>query len=210
MIKRVIFDIDNTLIMWDDKYYDTFDELLKYYNIKDNIKADLIRAVDDYENKYDIYNMKYMKNLMEEYTNIKLPNYFVLKWTILLEDCIPNNIDKELIEILEYLSNKYELIALTNWFLDEQVSRLKNYGILKYFKEVIATEKIKNKPNKEAYIESAKPYKLEECIMIGDSITKDVEEPIKYGMDAILYDYKDEYKGNLKKVKKLIDLKNYL
>ena len=212
MIKKVIFDVDNTLIMWKDEYYDTLDETLNYFNIKydDNIKSNLIKAVDDYESKYDIYNMEYMKDLMEEYSNIKLPNDFVYRWTINLEKCVPDKIDPELIEILEYLSNKYELSVLTNWFLDEQVNRLKNYGIYKYFKEVLGTEKIKNKPNKEAYIESSKPYKLEECIMIGDSLNKDVESALIYGMDAILYDYKNEYKGKVKKVTKLIDLKNYL
>lgn len=212
MIKRVIFDLDNTLIMWDDKYYDTLDETLKYFNIKydDNIKVNLIKAVDDYENRYDIFKMEYMKELMEEYSKLKLPNEFVLRWTINLEKCIPDKVDPELIEILEYLSKKYELTVLTNWFESEQVNRLQNYGILKYFKEVLGTEKIKNKPNKEAYIKSAKPYNVSECIMIGDSLKKDVEGAIENGMDAILYDYKDEYKGNQKKVKKLIDLKNYL
>lgn len=212
MIKRIIFDLDNTLIMWDDKYYNTLDETLNYFNMKynDDIKSNLIKAVDDYENKYDIFNMEYMKQLMEEYSKIKLPHDFILKWTINLEKCIPDKIDKELIEILEYLNNKYELIVLTNWFQLEQINRLKNYGILKYFKEVIGTEKIKNKPNKEAYIKASNPYQLNECVMIGDSLKKDVEPAIEYGMDAILYDYKDEYKGNIKKVKKLIDLKNYL
>ena len=212
MIKKVIFDLDNTLIMWDDKYYDTLDETLKYYNIAYNsdIKAKLIKAVDGYENRYDIYNMEYMKLLMEEYSNIKLPDDFVYMWTLYLEKCVPNELDPELVEILEYLNNKYELTVLTNWFLMEQVNRLKNYGILKYFKEVVGTEKIKNKPNKEAYIKAAIPYKMEECVMIGDSIKKDVEGAIEYGMDAILYDYNDEYTGDLKKVKKLIELKKYL
>ncbi len=212
MIKRIIFDLDNTLIMWDDNYYDTLDEALNYFNIDydNNTKLNLIKAVDDYENRYDKYDMNDMRLLMEEYANISLPNDFVYRWTIYLEKCIPNNLDSELEEILKYLSSKYELTVLTNWFKDEQVNRLKNYGIYKYFSNVIATEKIKNKPYKEAYMESSKPYDLEECLMIGDSLQKDVEGAIKYGMDAILYDYKNEYKGNLKKVKKLIDLKNYL
>ena len=198
--------------MWDDKYYDTLDETLEYFNIKydESIKSNLIKAVDDYENKFDIFNMDYMKRLMEEYSNIKLPNDFVYRWTLFLEHAIPNKKDNELIEILEYLSKKYELIVLTNWFREEQKNRLKNYEILKYFKDVIGTEKIKNKPNKEAYIESAKPYKTSECIMIGDSLKKDVEGAILYGMDAILYDYNNEYQGNLKKVNKLIELKKYL
>ena len=212
MVKRIIFDLDNTLIMWEDSYYNTLNQTLDYYKIaySEEIISKLIKAVDTYEDYYDVYNMKFMKDHMEKCSNIVLPTDFVYKWTLYLEKCIPDKVDTDLINILEYLSKKYELTVLTNWFLDEQVNRLKNYGILKYFKEVVATEKIKNKPNEEAYIESCKPYKFSECIMIGDSLKKDVECAIKYGMDAILYDYKDEYKGSLKKVNKLTDLKKYL
>ena len=212
MIKRVIFDLDNTLIMWKDNYYDTLNQTLDYYKIDYNkdIISKLIEAVDTYEEHYDVYNMEFMKNHMEEYSKIDLPTDFVHRWTLYLEKCIPEKEDTDLINILEYLSKKYELTVLTNWFLDEQVNRLKNYGIFKYFKEVIATEEIKNKPNEEAYIKACNPYKMSECVMIGDSLKKDVECAIKYGMDAILYDYKDEYHGNLKKVKTLIELKKYL
>lgn len=212
MIKRVIFDLDDTLIKWDDSYYDTLNKTLNYYNIKydSDIKKNLIKAVDDYESKYDYYNMQDMNNLMKEYTNIDLPDTFVYKWTLYLEDCVPSKADDELIDILEYLNNKYELVVLTNWFLDEQVNRLKKCDILKYFKEVIATEEIKNKPNKEAYIKACGFNKVEECVMIGDSLNKDITPALENGLDAILYDYKDKYNTNTKKVKKLSDLKKYL
>lgn len=212
MIKKIIFDLDNTLIMWDDKYYDTLDGLFKYYNLEynDEIKTNFIKAIDSYEDRYDMFTMDNMKSLLEEYINIKLPDDFVYKWTLLLENSVPEERDPELIEILEYLSKKYELIVLTNWFTEEQKNRLKNYGILKYFKEVLGTDKVKNKPNKEAFIEASKPYEMNECIVVGDSLKKDVECSIEYGMDAILYDYKNEYNGNLKKVNKLIELKRYL
>ena len=212
MIKRIIFDLDNTLIMWDDKYYDTLDKTLNLFEIKydEIIKTNLIKAVDDYENRYDIFKMEYMKKIMEEYSNLSLPNDFVYNWTLFLENSIPDEIDNELIEILEYLSSKYEIIVLTNWFTEEQRKKKKNYGILKYFKEVLGTEQFKNKPNKEAFIGASRPYQMNECISIGDSLKKDVESALEYGMDAILYDYKNEYSGNIKKVNKLIDLKKYL
>jgi putative hydrolase of the HAD superfamily len=212
MIKKIIFDLDNTLIMWDDEYYNTLDDTLHYFNIKydDNIKNNLIKAIDNYESIYNKFNMNSMKLLMEKYANIKLPNDFVYKWTLYLENCYPKEKDKDLIETLEYLNKKYELVVLTNWFKIEQENRLKNYDILKYFKEVIGTENIPNKPNKKAFIEASKPYKIGECIMIGDSLKKDVEGALNIGMDAILFDYNDNYKGKYKKINEIKELKNIL
>lgn len=211
-MKQVIFDIDNTLIMWKDEYWNTLNKTLDYFNIdyNDNIINNLMAACDDYENKYDKYNYDDMRLLMEEYSNIKLPKEFIKRWTIFLEDCYPKETNNDLIEILEYLSNKYDLVVLTNWFLDEQVNRLKNMGIYKYFKKVVATENICNKPSKEAYLEACKPYNESECIMIGDSIKLDIEGAINTGLDAILFDPYNKYDTNYKKVTKLIDLKKYL
>ena len=211
-MKQIIFDLDGTLIMWKDEYWNTLNKTLEYFNIdyNEDIINNLIRACDDYESKYDTYDYDNMRLLMEEYSNIKLPNEFIKRWTIFLEDCYDAP-TVDLIEILEYLSNKYDLVILTNWFFDEQVNRLKKMNIDKYFKRVIATEKIKNKPNKEAYLEAIKPYDISECVMIGDSIKTDIEGALSIGLDAILYDYKNKYDNlDYKKVTRLIDLKKYL
>lgn len=212
MIKRIVFDLDNTLIMWNDEYYNTFDETFNYFNISydENIKNKLIKAVNDYENLYNTFDYKNMNDLMKQYSNIELPHDFVEKWTKYLEYAVPNDKDNELIETLEYLSNKYELVVLTNWFTKQQTNRLKNYGILKYFDEVIGTDNIRNKPNKDAYIKACGLYNLNECVMVGDSLENDVKGALNVGMQAILFDYKNNYKGELKNIKKISELKDIL
>ena len=45
-------------------------------------------------------------------------------------------LNNEVKNTLKYLSNKYELVVLTNWFTDCQQKRLEKAGILKYFKKV--------------------------------------------------------------------------
>lgn len=212
MIKRLIFDFDNTLMFWDNDYYVTLDQTFNYFNISydENIKNSIINAVNDYEDKYDIFKHEYMNELMRQYSNIDLPDNFVEKWIEYLGDAVPSEKDLELIDTLEYLSSKYELVVLTNWFTKSQKERLKNYGILKYFKEVIGTDLVKNKPNEEAFIKACVSYKKEECIMIGDSLEKDVIGALNCGLSAILFDYKDKYDGEIQKVKKISDLKNIL
>ena len=63
-------------------------------------------------------------------------------------------------------------------------------GIDKYFSRQIYTDILKNKPNKETFLEAIKPYNADECIMIGDSKEKDIKGAESIGMKAILIDDK--------------------
>lgn len=210
MLKKIVFDLDNTLIMWKDEYYSTLNKTLEYYGINYNDETinSLKKAVDNYEESYEYYKTKDMINIMEKYSNLKLPNTFVNTWMKYLEKCVPEE-DEKLNEILKYLSKKYELVVLTNWFEDEQIKRLENINVLKYFEKVIGTENIKNKPNEEAYIEACKPYKCEECMMIGDSLKTDIEGAKKVKMKYLLYDYNNKYDIE-NRITNLEDLKNIL
>ena len=212
MIKKIIFDLDNTIIMWNDTYYKSLNKTFEHLNIDYSEEAitKIKEAVDNYEKEYNTFDKTDMKNMFEEYSKIKLPNNFIDTWIYYLKECYPKEIDKNLVDTLEYLSSKYELVVLTNWFTESQVGRLKNCGLLKYFKEVIGTDNILNKPNKEAYLKAIYPNNIKDCVMVGDSIDTDIKGAINLGMNAILCDYKNKYNGNLKNIKKIEELKNIL
>ncbi len=212
MIKKIIFDLDNTIIMWNDTYYKSLNKTFEHLNIDYSEEAitKIKEAVDNYEKEYNTFDKTDMKNMFEEYSKIKLPNNFIDTWIYYLKECYPKKIDKNLVDTLEYLSSKYELVVLTNWFTESQVGRLKNCGLLKYFKEVIGTDNILNKPNKESYLKAIYPNNIKDCVMVGDSIDKDIKGAINLGMNAILCDYKNKYNGNLKNIKKIEELKNIL
>ena len=192
MIKRLIFDVDNTLIMWKDEYYDysirnTFKDLGISYD--ENIIKPLDIVVDDYENYYDIYDKDSLVNFINERLNINLPKEFVDVWMKYLSNCYDKP-SKDYIDTLEYLSSKYDLIILSNWFTESQENRIKGMGIDKYFSKQIYTDQIKNKPNKEAFLEAIKPYNIDECIMIGDNLETDIKGAESIGMKTILIDDK--------------------
>ena len=212
MIKRLIFDVDNTLIPWKEEYWYSLNETLIYFEIepKEELVNKLKEAVDNYELEYNTYNMKSMKDIMEKYSGIKLPNNFVYRWTLFLRKCTPDNFDINLINTLEYLKEKYDLVVLTNWFTVQQSKRLKKYGILRFFTRVIGTDNIKNKPNKEAFLEASMPYKPEECIFIGDSYEIDIKGALNVGMKAIQIGEKDEDKINYQIIDDINKLKDIL
>lgn len=89
--------------------------------------------------------------------------------------------------MLEYLKSKDKsLVVLTNWFKYTQEERLRNAGILEFFDGVYAGD-LNLKPNKESYLNACGNYHVNECIMIGDTIEKDVIGPNKFGIDSIYY-----------------------
>lgn len=191
MIKRIIFDLDNTLITWKEEYWNavnrTFEKLDLQYTDEDIEKIKC--AVDYYEDgRNDRYNKKIMKNTLEQFLEYELPENFIEIWLENLGECAPTTLDKEVIDTLEYLKQKYDLVVLTNWFRDSQADRLKTAGINKYFSNVYATEELKMKPDKEGFETAKGNLKNDECVVVGDSLKTDVQGAINADIDVIWLD----------------------
>ena len=191
MIKRVIFDLDNTLIKWKDEYWNavnrTFDELNLKYSIKDINK--IKQAVDYYEDgRYDRYDKKLMHKTLEKFLEYELPENFVDIWMKNLGDCAPSKVDSGVLETLKYLKSKYDLVILTNWFKNSQEERLKTCKINDFFTNIYAAENFKMKPDKEAFMIAMGNYKNNECIVIGDSFKIDILGALNSNIKSIYLD----------------------
>ena len=206
-MKKIIFDLDNTLLMYDDKFLDDYNIVINKY--KYNIKpVDLYKAIGKYEDLRVKYNISDMVDLINKQLNI---NMSVNTFMELLE-VISNwkyNLSPGIVDVLNYLYSKYELYVLTNWFSACYEKRLDKAGILNYFKEVVGADKVAPKPMSDGYMYIAGNTKLDECLMIGDRIDIDIKGANNIGMPSILYDYKNEYNG-VKKITKMKKLKEML
>lgn len=204
MIKRIIFDIDNTLL---DTYKDCIDTYKKYieYN-KLNINA---KDIYDIFEEYEVSNGNYIKEDLSIFLSKKIK---VDKIDINnLLDLYSNHstlINNNTINILEYLSKKYEIVALTNWYKDIQYKRLEKVGINNYFKEIYGIEDAK-KPNPEAFKKAIGNNLYNECVMIGDSLKSDIEVPKELGMKTIYYN-KNCKNNNENEINNLNELLNIL
>ena len=207
MVKKLIFDLDNTLIIWKDEYLEALRKTLKKYNINEdaNYVNDIIDSYEDYYDKYDKEKLLGLINSkIKEKLNMDIIDDFLEKIGYMSKP------DEDVIDTLEYLSKKYELVVLTNWFTIPQTNRLKTAKIDKYFKEIFGGENF-IKPQKEAFLTAAGKTPLEECIMIGDSYTLDVMGAYNVGIKPIFMNPKHkENKNNFKEIEKLSDLKNIL
>ena len=201
MIKRIIFDIDNTLLDTKKDCIECYKNYLKIKNYKIE-SNDLFKILYEYEfvgnfEKIDLVN----------YLNQKLDNIYSLENLEELLKMYSNYstlINENTKNILEYLSKKYEIVVLTNWYKDCQNERLKKVGINKYFKKIYGVED-GIKPNKETYKNACDNYQYEECLIIGDSLERDINIPKKLKMKTIYFN-KNQKNNNESEINNLDEL----
>lgn len=208
MIKRIIFDVDNTLIMWSDKYLfalrNVLEELMPGYTDEELMAID--GCVETYEQTHDIYTKDAFVNYINSKCNTNLGIDFIDKLIVEQGNCYEE--DSELVSTIKYLKEKYDLVVLSNWFTDTQKLRLQGIGILDDFTLVSGGDKRLLKPNHEAFNIVLEGYKKEECLMIGDSLKHDIIPATELGIPCIWITDKtsDEYKTckNIYQLKKIL------
>ena len=96
--------------------------------------------------------------------------------------------------LLDELYGKYKLYLATNGIVNVQSRRINDSGIGKYFDGIFVSERIGyNKPDKrffdEAFLEIPN-FKLDETIIIGDSLTSDIKGGLNAGIKTVLFNPK--------------------
>ena len=205
MKKRLIFDIDNTLLIWKEEYISALEETMKEFNI--NIDSALIdNEIENLNGNYKKISKKILLKNINKNCDLNLKMSFID--SLLKRQSYLADIDSDVEETLKYLSQKYSLVILTNYFKEVQEKRLENAGIRKYFEEIHAEYQ---KPTEKAFLKAVGEYKKENCTMIGDDINCDINPAIKLGLKVIAVDYFNKIKNkDYPVVKNIKDLKKYL
>ena len=206
MIKIIVFDIDNTLLDTDKDCYDCYKNYFKDHNLLGYDK-EIFKAID----LYDSLNRSYEKEDLINFVNSKV-NINITREEF---DNIFNSyeeyatlMNKDIPYVLEELSKKYELVALSKWYVKNQEARLKKANILKYFKKVYGIENAGIKPEEKSFLTAIGKFKCEEALVVGDSIENDIIVPLKLNMRAIYYNHKKEKVDyeSIDNLKELLDI----
>ena len=205
MIKRIIFDIDNTLLDTDKDCNETYDEYFRNKHI-DLHGSVLYSIMDIYEEQNKIYSMNKNKenvnyrfnfniNDLSSFIRNNLSIDFDNDDFLELQDLYSKHAtlkNNDIVDVLEELSKDYELVALSKWYCNVQENRLNKAGILKYFKKVYGFENAGVKPSKKTFISALGDNLPNEAIVIGDSISNDIIIPKELGINTIYVNYKNK------------------
>ena len=212
MVKRIIFDFDNTLVAfnkaWDIEVNRTFDD----YNI--DYDEDILRkfqeSLSKYEKETTIVDYDDADKYFSNYIGINLPKGFIKSWTMRLSKVKPP-VDKRLNEMLERLSKKYSLVVATNWFRDLQYEKAKHIEITDYLDEFMTGDRMKVKPNKDMFEYFLNGYTPDEVIVVGDVYYKDIVPGLELGMHGYLLSDNKEYESDkCTLIKDIYELEKYL
>lgn len=151
MIKRIIFDLDNTLIEWKDEYIfalrNVLDKFLVTYTEEELFKYDSM--IVQYEKEHDIYTERDFVNFINNSCGSNLSVGFAKALIKEQGKCFKK--DEKLVKTIQYLKTKYDLALLSNWFTETQKLRLEGVGILDYFSIVSGGDEHLLKPSLEAF-----------------------------------------------------------
>lgn len=208
MIKRIIFDLDNTLINVPNNLDSEFMKIINKFNLNITSK-ELYSAVGTYETsgKNIYYDKDKVINTVNSVLNINIDSVFFDEFLSMYSKLV-DELEDGVVDTLKYLKNKYELVVLTNWFTESQSNRLKEAGILEYFDNVYGTDIVPMKPLKESFLAVMGDLKPDECVMVGDNLNVDIKIPYEMGMNV----YHLNKKGTTKypTIRRIKDLKERL
>mgnify|MGYP001632296290 FL=1 len=195
MIKRIIFDIDGTLIT-DVDFSSYVANALKKYGIEDIEKTkQFLLNIKEYEKTYNSYDRNLYLKFFCDKLGCELDNHFLEIFFQELRKAIPENTEK--IKSMLAAMNEYELVLLSNYFEESQRNRLTAMGINDYFSEYYGESIIK--PNELAYRQAQGIYQPSECVIVGDDKRLDIDVPKSLGFKTI---YVNE-NGDIKRVEEL-------
>lgn len=218
MYKILLVDIDNTILDFNKTEEYALEPILDMYNLNTP------------ENKilYSKINLAHWKRL--EKKEITRDECITLRWReffanfgIEVDGALINQgyfkrlregafWMPEALEFLEEASKKYKIYAVTNGVADVQYNRIKKIGLDKYLEKVFISEEIGyTKPDKAffEYVLKETEASKNDVIVLGDSLSSDIQGAINSGLDYVWFDYKNSNPTYEKRITHLLEFFEY-
>lgn len=209
-IKIIIFDLDNTLVDFDacEK------EALRYaFNLK-NVPINLELINDFSKIDRELWNIGTYNSVQVSKDKIPLKRFEILFSKHKIKNVDISKVNDLFMEgfskaiypyedsenILEYLTNKgYIITVATNGLMKLQYPRILNSSLGKYITQIVASEEVGyNKPDPSIFNKILLDNKFlpKEAIVIGDSLSNDIQGAINANIKSIWLNSKREKTNN--------------
>lgn len=204
LIKHLFFDLDHTIWDFDRNAQETLLELYEAYQLNNLGLASAEIFIEKYTaNNHSLWQKYHLGEITKEKLRQDRFRTTFLELGIKPE-LVPHQFEEDYVRIsptkthlfsgaekvLTYLQNKYQLHIISNGFKETTLTKMDLSGLNPYFTNVIISEDVGvNKPNKMIFEHaiSKASAKIEESIMIGDSLEADVRGAQNFGMKAIFF-----------------------
>lgn len=202
--KHIFFDLDHTLWDFDKNAEETLYELFHKYELSKLGMDSADTFIETYtRNNHELwasYHLGHISKQQLRETRFK-KTFIELGFS---PDIVPSdfendylricptktNLFPQTIEILGYLSGKYQLHLISNGFKESTEIKLNTTGLAPFFKTIIISEIVGiNKPDRAIFefaVRAAGALK-NDSLMIGDSLEADIRGAMAFGMDAIYF-----------------------
>lgn len=209
MIKTILWDLDNTLLDFNKAEKIAVSKTLEYFKIP---------AEEKTLRRYSQLNLQQWKLL--EQGKLTREEVKLRRFELLFQELETDQSAKEAAkmyetllaqghyfmegaeELLETLYGRYDMYLVTNGTLSVQRGRLKSSGICKYFKDIFISEEVGyNKPSIEYFnccFAKIPDFSKETAIIIGDSLTSDIQGGINAGIRTLWFHPEGETAENIK------------
>lgn len=196
-LRAFIFDIDSTLYTNQAYAFEQVDCQVRQFAKERGITADEARRmVADYRKRFAAEHNGSKVSLGNTLLAFGVPIEQSVEWRRkLLEPADFLGRDDKLIETLQILQSKYQLICVTNNPVLPARKTLEAIGISDFFPEIVGLDTcFKSKPALEPFetaVErlskaSESGIKAENCLAVGDRYDMDIALPLEMGMGGIL------------------------
>jgi len=223
--KAIFFDWDHTLWDHDRNAREVICELLKEFQLLDDLTADLDQTWQTFQKINEDLWDKYQSGVISQ--QYLRENRFSIFFNAISLQADASLFSKEYLirtprksnlmdgaqEIVSRLAKKYPLYILTNGFDDIQYIKVEGSGIGHHFQEIITSEKVGvKKPNPLFFTKSLELAKCEakEVWMIGDHPIADIQGAEGIGIAAIHFNPNKQLSKATRQINHLNELQHFI
>lgn len=198
MVDTLLFDLDNTLLDFNQAEKIAVSKTLKHFHI---VPED---AILKRYSKLNLAQWKLLEQGKISREQVKLRRFQILftelgtdapaeEAALMYETLLAHGhyFINGAEELLETLYGKYRMYLVTNGTLSVQKGRLKSSGISTYFEDIFISEELGyNKPSVEYFnccFSKIPDFHRETAVIIGDSLTSDIQGGINAGIRTIWF-----------------------
>ena len=209
-VRKLIFDLDDTLLFISDEWYDVFRDFVDRFDLPISVE-DFYCAIAEMEkqnpDKYitkELFTAIIREKVTPKFDDVAYDGFLegYAKIPLVDIDTVQN--------VLTYLSSKYELIAYSNWFTDNQTLRLKLNGMDKYFSKIWGWDLLPAKPSRKGLAEIVGNDDVKDYVFIGDNLDCDIRLPDSIGMGTIFLNRRNISQNQFREIGSVSELRDIL